>query len=330
MKHLFVAITLLMSTFSLRAQEARTYAERLGFPKDKKVIIFHVDDAGMSYDSNVGTRRSLNEGVATSTSVMVPCGWTSAFMREYRQHPRWDVGLHLTLTSEWDGYRWYPLTDAERTPGLHDAEGAFWKSVPQVVQHASADEVEAEIRAQLARFRLFGTEPTHLDSHMGTLFQPKFLERYVRLGITEKIPVMMPAGHNTLISAQAALPAEQLRRIQGIGQQLWDAGLPVLDDLHNTSYGWNPDAATGASVQKLQQYKTKKYIEALATCRPGLTMIILHATEPTEVFPHISGSSVTRHGDMLAMIDPELRRYIEREGIILTTWREVMERRKKR
>jgi hypothetical protein len=329
MKRTPLLLLALLSAVRLLAQDTRTYAERLGFPKDKKVIIFHVDDAGMSYDSNVGTRRSLNEGVGTSTSVMMPCGWVSAFMSEYRQNPTWDVGVHLTLTSEWDGYRWQLLTGPEQTPGLHDGEGAFWKSVSDVVQHASADEVETEIRAQVARFRKYGVEPTHLDSHMGTLFQPKFLERYLRVGISEKIPIMLPGGHNTLIAAQAPLPAEQMRLIQGIGQQLWDVGLPVLDDLHNSSYGWNPDAATAASVPKLQQFKTKKYIEALASCRPGLTMVILHATEPTAVFSQISGSASTRHGDMLAMIDPELRRYIEREGIVLTTWREVMERRKK-
>lgn len=320
---------LLVTSLGAFAQETRTYAEQLGFPKGKKVIIFHVDDAGMSYDSNVGTRRSFNEGVATSTSVMMPCGWVSAFMAEYRQNPQWDVGVHLTMTSEWDGYRWQPLTGPAETPGLHDGEGAFWKSVLQVAQHASADEVETEMRAQIARFRKYGLEPTHLDSHMGTLFHPKFLERYVRVGMTEKIPVMLPGGHNTLIAAQTQLPAAQVQLVRGIGQQLWNAGLPVLDDLHNESYGWNPDSATGASVKKLQQFKTKKYIEALAACRPGLTMIILHATEPTEVFRHISGSAVTRHGDMLAMIDPELRRYLDREGIMLTTWREVLERRKK-
>src|SRR5690606_4359897 len=67
---------------------------------------------------------------------------------------------------------------------------------PQVVQHASPDEVEAEIRAQLDRARTMGFEPTHLDSHMGTLFADMdFLERYIKVGIEEQIPVMFPGGH---------------------------------------------------------------------------------------------------------------------------------------
>ena len=76
-------------------------------------------------------------------------------------------------------------------------------------------------------------------------------------------------------------------------------------------------------------YKTEKYINAIKNIKPGLTMVIMHCTIHSEIFPHISDSHITREGDFLAMIDPELKKYIEKEGIILTTWREAMERRGK-
>lgn len=307
---------------------AQTYAERLGFPAGKKVIIFHVDDAGMSYDSNVGTIQALEKGVATSTSVMMPCGWVPDFFVYLKQHPDVDAGVHLTLTSEWNGYRWQPLVGREKAPGLYDEQGSFWHSVPQVVAHATADEVEAEIRAQIARFRAFGIEPTHLDSHMGTLFQPKFLQKYIQVGISEKIPVMFPAGHNTLISQSLKAADAQMQLMRGLGQTLWNAGLPVLDDLHADSYGWNLPAGEKPTDEALRRMKTGRYIELLKAAQPGLTMIICHATAPTEVFARISDSGPTRRGDLLAMTDPELRRFIEREGILLTTWREVLRRRK--
>jgi hypothetical protein len=56
-------------------------------------------------------------------------------------------------------------------------------------------------------------------------------------------------------------------------------------------------------------------------------MIIMHCTNTTEVFPYISDSGITRRGDFLAMLNPELKRFIEKEGIIFTTWRELKERR---
>lgn len=311
-------------------QDAMTYAEKLGYPKGKKVVILHIDDAGMSYDSNLGTIKALKEGVANSVSVMMPCGWVPGFVHFLKENKEVDAGLHLTLTSEWKQYRWGPLAGKPMVKSLVDSEGAMWPSVKQVVEHGSPEHVESEIRAQLDRARTMGFEPTHMDSHMGTLFAtPAFLERYVKVGIEEKIPVMLPGGHNTLIKVDERLEGEALEMIRNLGKKIWEAGLPVLDDLHNTSYGWIPEKPDKISKKKLQKFKADKYIHALKEeIQPGLTMVIMHCTHPTEVFEHISSSGVTREGDLLAMLDPRLRKTIEEEGIILTTWREVMQRRR--
>ncbi|TAE31283.1 MAG: ChbG/HpnK family deacetylase [Cytophagales bacterium] len=310
-----------------QAQDTPTYAERLGFPKGKKVFVLHVDDAGMSYEANQGTIRATSEGIANSTSVMMPCPWVPHFMAYYKQHPTLDVGVHLTLTSEWKGYRWSPLAGRSVVPGLHDVEGAFWPNVAKVVEKATPDEVEAEMRAQIARFRAFGVEPTHLDSHMGTLFQPKFIERYVKMGISERIPILFPGGHAALISKESKLPAAQMGMIRTIGQQVWKAGLPVFDDLDGTSYGWIDDELTLTDAE-LQKRKTDQFINLFSRAQPGLTYIIMHCADTSPQFKQISPSGPTRRGDMLSMLDPRLKQYIQREGIILTTMRELAERRK--
>jgi predicted glycoside hydrolase/deacetylase ChbG (UPF0249 family) len=307
-----------------------TYAEKLGYPKGSRVLILHVDDVGMSFDSNEGAINAITKGVATSCSVMMPCSWVPAFVQYMKQHPGIDAGLHLTLTSEWSGYRWGPLSGKTITPGLVDKEGALWHNVEEVVQHASADEVEKEIKAQLERARVMGFEPTHFDTHMGTLLAtPAFAERYVKLGIENHIPVMLPAGHATLIKSQMNATDALMQQMRAAGKMLWAAGLPILDDLHNTSYGWPIAKEIAGEDQKLQAYKTQKYIEGVHSLKPGLTMMIMHCTATTEVFPYISDSGPVRKGDLLAMMDPALKKAIKDEGIILTTWREVMERRKK-
>ena len=308
------------------AQE--TYAEKLGFPKGAKVLILHVDDAGMSWDSNQGAINAIEKGVATSVSVMMPCPWVPGFVHHVQKNPSIDAGLHLTLTSEWRDYRWGPLTGKPASPGLVDEEGALWSSVENVVKHATADEVEAEIRAQLERSRKMGMEPTHLDSHMGTLFATTdFLQRYVKVGIENKIPVMLPGGHNTMIMAQMQ-GSEQLRQqLQSVGQMLWASGLPVLDDLHNVSYDWQYPSDKNIPDGDLQKFATSKYKETIKALKPGLTMVIMHCTAPTEVFPYITDSGKIRQGDLLAMTDPEFKKFLQAEGIILTTWREVKKRR---
>lgn len=325
-------------------QDGTTYAEKLGWNKGDKVLILHIDDAGMSYDSDLGAAKALTEGVANSVSVMMPCPWVPHFVKWLKEHPDVDAGLHLTLTSEWDNYRWGPLVGKPAAPGLVDEEGAMWGGVAGVVQHASPDEVEAEIRAQVERAVTMGFNPTHLDSHMGTLFAtPEFLERYVKVGIENGIPVMFPGGHNTLIKDEYRQAAyERVERMnknrpaneqidkeevanaeldkrfaagKAVADMIWNGGLPVLDDLHNTSYGWK------------RADKVANYVKGIKSLQPGVTMMIMHCTQPTEVFEHISTSGESRVGDMEAMLSPEVKKALEDEGIILTTWRELKERR---
>jgi len=307
-----------------------SYAQKLGYPKNAKLLILHIDDVGMSFDSNEGAINAMEDGVANSCSVMMPCSWVPAFVHYLRQHPTIDAGLHLTLTSEWKGYRWGPLSGKELVPGLVDKEGAFWSSVEDVVKHASADEVDKEMRAQLARAKNMGFEPTHLDSHMGTLFaSPEYLMRYVKLGMEQGIPVMLPGGHNRLIKATMKGSDEQMQQMRGLGAMLWNSGLPVLDDLHNESYDWEIPKDLQTDNKKMQEFKTAKYIADLKTLQPGITMMIMHCTETTAIFPFISGSGPTRKGDLLAMIDPVFKKALSDEGVQLVTWRELVEKRKK-
>jgi hypothetical protein len=346
---LLVAAALLLPALAApaaaQAKTAQTYAERLGWAAGDRVAMFHVDDVGMSHESNLGAIRSVTEGVATSLSVMMPCSWVPELVAWLKEHPETDAGLHLTLTSEWEHYRWGPLV-GDAGPGLRDTHGYLWRSVEGVVANASADEVESEIRAQVAKARALGFEPTHLDSHMGTLFaSPQFLERYIKVGIETGIPIMVPGGHNTALRRQYLDEARErlerrgewrgqelpeppeLAQAPAIGNLVWSAGLPVLDDLHNTSYGWRLPEGVARTDDALRALKVERYTQAVRELRPGVTMIILHATDAGEAFDRISSSGPTRRGDMLAMIAPELRKVLDEEGVKLTTWRELKQRR---
>jgi chitin disaccharide deacetylase len=326
---------------------AQTYAGRLGWGPDERLLIIHVDDAGMSYDSNQGAIRAMEEGIANSVSIMMPCPWATDFVKYVKENPETDAGLHLTLTSEWKRYRWEPLSGIPNVPGLVDEEGAMWHSVEQVATHATSDEVEQEIRQQVERALRMGFRPTHLDSHMGTLFATEdFLQRYIQVGIDYDIPVMLPGGHNTLLKqGYREKGMEQLKRAgkyregmevplpkavskaKAVGEMVWKAGLPVLDDLHTISGDWGVPQGQEKNEENMREAKVKKFIETFEQMKPGVTMMIVHCTDPTEVFSMISGSGLSRKGDLLAMIDPRLKQYLEDHNIQLTTWRELKERR---
>ncbi len=326
-----VASFLFLTFFSIAVKSQDiSFAQRLGFPKNARVIILHMDDAGMSLSSDRGIEEVFENGVANSTSVMMPCPWVPQIVRYIKDHPGIDAGLHLTLTSEWKDYRWVPLAGAAAVPGLTDTTGSLWPSVPDVVKHASPEEVDKEIRAQLDRAENMGFQPTHLDSHMGTLFaSPAFLQKYVKLGMEKQIPVMFPGGHDSYIAGEMHFSREEVRYFQNIGKTLWDGGLPVLDDLHNYSYDWNPPADIAKNDAALTKWRVDLYEKTLMELKPGLTMVIMHCTDPSSTFPEISDSGDKRKADMMAMLDPGFKKFLKDNGFILTTWRELMQRRKK-
>jgi len=290
-----------------------TYAERLGWPAGTRAVIFHVDDAGMSYDSNMGAIQALEGGVATSTSIMMPCPWVPQFAKYLREHPDVDAGIHLTLNAEWNDYRWGPVAGKLAVPSLVDGQGCLWSDVAEVARHASADEFETEIRAQIDKAVAMGLRPTHLDTHMGTCFEQPFRERYIKVGIERQIPILAIGGHMQYLGAEYG---QFKPLIQLLVEKVWKAGLPVIDDLVK-----QPTRGPTYEQRKAELF------QLLSDMKPGITQIIVHCTAPTEVFQYISGSGQAREAELRLMTDPEVRAFLKDKGIVLTTWRELKQRR---
>ena len=138
-------------------------------------LIVRADDMGSSHAANVACIQACTAGIARSIEVMVPCPWFNEAVRMLREHPDIDVGVHLTLTSEWGGVKWGPVTQA---PSLVDAQGHFYPMTSQREDFPpntgflqcgyKLDEVEAELRAQIELARRHLPQLTHITSHMGT------------------------------------------------------------------------------------------------------------------------------------------------------------------
>lgn len=308
-KRRLAVILALLNALNISAQ---TFAERLGWPKDTIAVILHVDDVGMSHSSNLGAMQAITNGVASSCAVMMPCPWVPEIARWLKKNTNVDSGLHLTLTSEWQIYRWGPVAGRKSVPGLVDDEGCMWRSVRQVVTHATPEEIETEIREQILRGERLGIPITHIDSHMGTLFaRPDYFARYMKVGVEKQIPILAVGGHMTYVSQNEPEAAKSLRPLI---PKIWNAGLPVIDDLHT---GWS-------------RLDTKEKLhEVLNDLKPGVTEILFHASLPTEDFPLITNSHANRKADLDALTSPETKALMERRKIVVTTWRELMERRRK-
>ena len=164
-----------------------TLAERLGYAADARLLIVNCDDFGSSQAANAAILRAMDQGVATSATLMVPCPWARDAVRRAAGR---DIGVHLTLTCEYPGYRWRALTGGK---SLHDDEGFMPATVEEVFRRADPAEAYAECRAQIETAMAWGLDPTHLDSHMGTVqIDPRFFDVYLRLADEFDLPLRMP------------------------------------------------------------------------------------------------------------------------------------------
>ena len=163
--------------------------ERLGHPADARVVIINCDDLGASHAVNAGVYEALRTGLASSATIMIPAPWAREAAASYRGE---DVGVHLTLNSEHDLYRWGPIT---RAPSLLDGDGGFPRTLADLWDHADLDETRRELRAQIERAILWGFDVSHLDSHMASMQQrPEFFDLYLELALEFSLPVRLSSA----------------------------------------------------------------------------------------------------------------------------------------
>ncbi|MEO9894252.1 polysaccharide deacetylase family protein [Aurantibacter sp.] len=293
--------------------ENTTWAEKLGWPAGKKVIMLHADDIGMCPEANDAAEKMLNEGAIQSAAVMIPCPNAEEFIVWAKNNPKMDVGLHLTLTSEWKTYRWGTITPEEEVPGLIDEERKMWHEVPQVVQHASAEEVEKEIRSQIEQSIEWGYKPDHIDTHMGTLFgHPSYVKVYMKVAEEYGIPANIIDISNPKVLAEFRSKGYPMD--ESVVKMSEAYSMPKLDYFTSA-----PNAKT--YEEKVASFKT--LIEGLDS---GLTEIIFHPSVLTENLKSITGSWQQRSWESQMFSDPDLIKFFEEEGIIFTNWKEIMER----
>jgi hypothetical protein len=163
-----------------------TLAQKLGYAADARLLIVNCDDIGSSHAANIASEAALRHGLATSATLMVPCPWAREAVERFGDL---DVGVHLTLTSEYPSYRWRSLTGA---PSLRDDQGFLPRTAGALWKQADPIDVEAECRAQIDQALAWGVDVTHLDNHMGTLqLSERLFPIYVKLAREYQLPLRM-------------------------------------------------------------------------------------------------------------------------------------------
>lgn len=301
------------SSDSSGEQTRMTWAQKLGYPADKIVLILHADDIGMCPEANISAKHYMENDYIQSSAVMMPCPNAQEFIEWAKENPNEDVGLHLTLTSEWKTYRWPGLTSAEEAPGLLDEEGKLWHKVIQVVQNASPEEVEKEIRAQVQQALDWGYRPDHIDTHMGTLYGSHlFTEAYLKVAEEYEIPAMVLDFENPVI-------------VEGFKE----AGYPINQEMIDIVNAYSlPKLDFFASAPNADTYAEKKasFQALVRSLQPGLTEIIFHPSELTDNLKSITNSWQQRSWEAQMFEDEEMIEFFKSEKIVFTDWKEIMKR----
>ena len=296
-----------------RADQSVTWAEKLGFPKGKKVIMLHADDIGMCEEANIAAIDYLKSRKIQSAAIMMPCQYAPEMIEWAKQNPKEDIGLHLTLTSEWKTYRWGPVSPKEKVAGLIDPDQKLWRDVPGVVTHASGEEVEQEIRAQIEKSIQLGYRPDHIDTHMGTLYaHHDYIKAFFKVAEEYNIPA------NVIDVSDP----EVLEGFRKMGYPITDEVVKLFEGYKLPKLDFFSSAPNGSTYEEKVEY-FKKLIQSL---KPGLTEIIFHPSVETENLKTITNSWQQRVWEAKMFSDPKLTDFFEAEGIVFTNWNDIMKR----
>ena len=295
---LWMSVVSLLVGSTLSAQ-TKTVAERLGHPANSKLLIIHADDLAAAHSIDVASFDALDKGAITSASIMVPTPWITEVAAFARAHPNADLGLHLTLTSEWDTYRWGSVSPPDKIPSLLDSTGTFPNDESVVAARAKPAEAEREIRAQIDRALALGIRPTHLDSHMGSLFTtPELIATYVKVAREYRLPFLAVKNPNG-----------------PLGPPLTDKDVLL-------------DAVVIADRQVPRDQWKAWYLKAITDLKPGLTELIVHlGHDDSELqavtVSHEAYGSAWRQRDYEVMFSPEFKKALRDNHVILVTWKEI-------
>ncbi len=271
--------------------------KKLGFNATDRVVVINADDIGMCQATLTAFSDLIYSGLVSSGSVMVPCPWFPEAAGFCRQRPFVDIGVHLTLTSEWDGYRWRPLSTRDPASGLLDAEGYFYRN-QSMWERPDPQVIRAEMLAQVNQARKAGMDLTHLDCHMFATLDTRLVGEYVGLGFEERLPVLMVRQPQwvEILSERAINEWEE-------------QGLPVFDHLREMY------------LNKPAEDRLRQAREVFDNLPPGLIFFMFHPAKDSPELRAITDDWRQRVADYETFMSAQLRDHVRESGVQEIGWR---------
>jgi chitin disaccharide deacetylase len=283
--------------------------KKLGYSETDRLVIIHTDDIGMCHASVQAFKDLWAFGTITSGATMVPCPWFPAVAQLCQENPAIDMGVHATLNAEWESYRWAPVSTREADSGLVDEAGYFHQWHQAVYDNAKPAAVEREVNAQIERALAAGIDVTHVDSHMGTIMSPLFIQSYIQSAASRFLPNMLPRTDARGLDLMGASP-EELLVYAPIMEQLEKMGVPMVNGILSMPLN-EPSQSAQMEIAK----------DLLGDLPEGITHFILHPAIDTAELRAIAPDWESRVANYSVFMSEELKMFLERQDFRLIGYR---------
>lgn len=264
-----------------------------------KYLIIHMDDIGINDGTLIAAKELFQKGTVTSASVIIPACNAKEFCQWALEHTQYDIGIHSTVTCEWDTMRWTSLSPKNKVPSILYKDGYMVKGSEQELQRISVKDFEHETVEQMEYALRMGLRPSHLDNHLWTMrSSDEMLDMYLKLAKRYQVIPYIPKWSNYTKSR-----TEIVRR-SGFRQADYDLGIP-----NDNTYDYPKKKAA--------------LISMLGNLKDGLNVLTIHPEAETEEVKKMITDYKNRVDEYQLLLEDDVEEALKSYNIILTTWKDI-------
>ena len=276
-------------------------SQTLGFESTDKLLIIHADDLGLCESVNSATFESFKNGSISSASVMMTTDEVNEVASFTNNNQNYDIGIHLTVTSEWKLHKWGGVLNNEDISSILNKKNHFYWNKRKFTKNGKLNEIRKELQAQIDLGKSMGFNPSHIDSHEGALFfDPDIFKLYLDLAKENNLLAFVPIQASVHFDQSFKKPKHAV----------------IIDQFHMLPEGTN--------VDEIKDY----YFNVVENLKPGLSQIIVHLGKDEEelreiTIDHPNFDYRWRQLDFDVFNSRDFKDHLEKHSIKVINWEDL-------
>jgi predicted glycoside hydrolase/deacetylase ChbG (UPF0249 family) len=281
-----------------------------------RYLIINADDFGICTETNEAIQQLFREGRITSTTVMACTEQAITSIELAKRDSKIKMGLHATLSSDFLQRKWGSVATIDKVPSLLDEDRKFYGNLNSLYQKASNQEITIELEAQYHFIKDRGYQPTHMDSHCGTLYGltgRSFMKEAYEICIKYKLPFRFPRSKNYLKAIYGGnIPTLIDEAHTNAILAADDFGISLPNDIRTNPF----------SIHQIPSYEHLKsfYLDVLRNMEDGITELFLHPSKENESYLSFSPEWQKRLWEYQFLLEDDVQKIIQQENIKLVSW----------